>query len=122
MDVIDERIFLEEVARRLSDFVRDFPEEADRLFAEPMTFGNEVETMFTTLLGENPDMPFGVLLVSMLAGPQANCAHHLAMSYDDQGRLTGFTVVEIPKGTPKVVNDVRNRMGLAVLKDSEGAN
>lgn len=94
MDVIDERVFLEEVARRVNEFFRDFPIEAHRIFGEPTVFGHEVAEMFQVLLGENTEVPFAVMFMAILAGPTGNPGYHLAMDEDETGMLCGFHVVE----------------------------
>ncbi len=96
MDVIDERVFLEEIARRLNRFFRDFPIEAHELFGEPRAYKYEVEEMFTALLGENVEVPFGVLFQSILMmGPGTLSGPSLKMVFNDDEMLSGFQVINV---------------------------
>lgn len=113
MDVIDERVFLEEVASRLNQFFRDFPVEAHRLFGEPTAFGHEVAEMFRQILGQNVDVPFGVLFMSIIAGPRVDTSHVLAMDHDEDNILRGFRVAPPPEmSDEEIVNTARDNLGL----------
>lgn len=104
MDVLDERVFLEEVADRLNAFVRDFPIEADRVFGDPRAFGHEVEEMFCAIAGENIEVPFGVLLTSILTRtPGTSAGYFLQMVWDETDMLVGFEVVEVEETTAEEI-------------------
>ena len=114
MDVIDERVFLREIARRINRFFRDFPTEANRLFADPMAFGYEVEEMFTKLLGENIEVPFAVLFQSILTlGPGTRQGPLLKMTWNEDESLAGFEVIEVDEAeVGEVVQSARKQLGL----------
>ena len=112
--MIDERIFLAEVARRLNRFFRDFPMEANRLFGDPMAFGYEVEEMFTTLLGESVEVPFAVLFQSILTmGPGTSSGPFLKMIWNDEDALVGFEVIQVEETeVGEVIEGARRQLGL----------
>lgn len=115
MDVIDERVFLEELARRVNRFFRDFPVEAHRLFGDPQAFGYEVEEMFQTLLGENVEVPFAVLFQSILTmSPGTSAGPFLKMLWDeDDDMLAGFEVVLVDETDHgEILTDARNKLGI----------
>lgn len=115
MNVIDERQFLEEVARRINKFFRDFPIEAHRLFGEPRAFGYEVEAMFRQIVGRNVEVPFAVLLQSILtSGRGTESGPVLKMVWDAETEmLVAFQVVEAKATTSRqVINDAKQVLGL----------
>lgn len=113
MDVLDEKVFLDEVACRLNQFFRDFPVEAHRLFGEPTAFGHEVAEMFRQMLGQNVDVPFGVLFTSIIAGPRVDASHVLVMDHDKDDILRGFRVVDPPDmSNEEMLNAARDNLGL----------
>jgi len=107
---MDERAFLEEIARRVNEFFRDFPVEADQLFGNPRAFGNEVAVMLKALAGRNLEVPFGIVFASLLSKSTADAGFHLAMVHDDDDTLIGFKVVEIETMTrDEVITKARAR-------------
>jgi hypothetical protein len=108
---MDERAFLQEIANRLNEFVRDFPTEAGEIFGNPRAFGSEVASMLRAVAGANIDMPFGVLFGALMAAGSEDAQFHLSMVWDEYKRFRGFKVIEVaPMSAGEIQTKVRKTL------------
>ncbi len=117
MDVFDERIFLEEVARRLNLFVQECPEEANDLFLHPASFNGDFGDQFEEMF-EDEVIPMGALFISLLTSPSPRARYHLVTDEDDNGNLLGFSVIKLDDEMIAGLEDaVRSKFGMEPPKD-----